>query len=87
VTITNLRPSFFESEVQKWIANDRQNYQDWRYSESIKNYNWMIEELHKMYDIADPFMRLRICSALKQSKKELTKIQADYEKFKRAQLK
>jgi hypothetical protein len=44
----------------------------------------MIKELHKMYDSnTDQFMRSRIQSALKQTKRELTKIQTQYDKFKR----
>jgi hypothetical protein len=72
------------SEVEKWIMNERQNFEDWRYKHTINNYNTMIAELHKMYDSnTDGFMRSRIQSTLKQSKRELAKLQIQYEKFKR----
>jgi hypothetical protein len=63
--------------------NDEHNYQQWRYQETINNYNWIIAELHKMQDIADPLMGVRIEMELKKAKKELAKIQTDYNIFKR----
>jgi hypothetical protein len=57
-----------------------------RYLDSINVYSSIIEEFQKLYDktpVTDRFIRARIQSGIKKSKRELAKTQAEYEMFKK----
>ena len=77
------------SEVQEWyyrMMNDLEYFERWRHIDTINDYNSIIEEFQKLYEqtpVANHFARARIISGMKQSKKELAKTQAEYEKFKK----
>jgi hypothetical protein len=59
--------------------NDPDEFEMFRYIDSIIVYKSVIEEFQKLYEqtpASDHFIRARILSGMKQSKRELTKTQA-----------
>ena len=76
-------------EVKEWcfrLMNDPEYFEKWRYIDTINDYNNLIEEFRKLYDntpTTNHFMRARILSGLKKSKRDLAKTQAEYEMFKK----
>jgi hypothetical protein len=77
------------SEAQEWyfrLMNDPNYFENWRYIDTINDYSNIIEEFQKLYEqtpASDRFMRARIQSGMKQSKRELAKTIAEYEIFKK----
>jgi hypothetical protein len=77
------------TEAEEWcfrLMNDPEYFEKWRYVDTINDYKSIIEEFQKLYDqtpVTDRFMRARIQSGLKQSKRNLAKTQAEYEMFKK----
>jgi hypothetical protein len=66
--------------------NDPEYFEKERYIDSINVYSSIIEEFQKMYDktpTADRTARTKILNGMKQSKRELAKVQAGYEVFKK----
>jgi hypothetical protein len=76
-------------EVQEWyyrLVSDPEYFETWRYKDTINAYMSIIEEFQKQYEqtpATDHFMRTRIQSGLKQSKRDLEKTMAEYEVFKK----
>jgi hypothetical protein len=57
-----------------------------RFIDSVNVYNSIIEEFQKLYDktpVTDHSTRAKILNGMKQSKRDLAKIQAEYEMFKK----
>jgi hypothetical protein len=77
------------SEAQEWyfrLMNDPEQFEKERYIDSINVYNSIIEEFQKLYDetaATDHSIRAKILSGMKQSKQDLSEIQAEYEMFKK----
>jgi hypothetical protein len=77
------------TEAQEWcfrLMNDPEYFEKWRYKHTIGGYNNLIAEFQKLYEqtpASDHFIRARILSGMKQSKRELAKTQAEYEIFKK----
>jgi ElaB/YqjD/DUF883 family membrane-anchored ribosome-binding protein len=66
--------------------NDPNQFEKERYIDTINDYNNVIEELEKLYEqtpMIDHYMRARIQSGLKESKRELARTQDGYDKFKK----
>jgi hypothetical protein len=66
--------------------NDPEQFEKWRYKDTINDYSSLIAEFQKLYEntpAADRFIRARILSGIKKSKRDLAKTQAEYEMFKR----
>jgi hypothetical protein len=66
--------------------NDPEYFEKWRYIDSINVYSSVIEELQKLYEqtpVTNHTARATIQSGMKQTKRELAKNQAEYEKFKK----
>jgi hypothetical protein len=61
------------------------NWEKFRYIDSIETYNNIIEDLQKQYKqtpVTERYTRARILSTMKRAEKELTKTKAEYDKFK-----
>jgi hypothetical protein len=77
------------TEVQEWcfgLMNDPEYFEKWRYKDTINDYNSLIAEFQKLYEqtlTTNHFMRARIQSGMKKSKRDLAKTQAEYEIFKK----
>jgi hypothetical protein len=59
--------------------NDPDEFEMFRYIDSINVYKSLIEEFQKLYEqtpASDHFIRARILNGMKKSKRELTKTQA-----------
>jgi hypothetical protein len=75
------------SEAQEWcfrLMNDPNRFEEWRYIDTINDYNSIIDQFQKLYEqtpATDRFARARILSGMKQSKIELAKTQAEYKTF------
>ena len=68
------------------LMNDPEYFEQWRFKDTIDNYNMILEELEKHYDqtpVTNRYTRSRILSTMKRAQRDLEKIQADYEQFKR----
>jgi hypothetical protein len=66
--------------------NDPEYFERWRYIDTINDYSNLIAEFQKLYEqtpATDRFDRARILNGMKQSKMELAKTLAEYEKFKK----
>jgi hypothetical protein len=76
-------------EVQEWcyrMMNDPEYFEKFRFKDTINDYNSIIEEFQKQYEqtpASDRFMRAKIISGLRQSKRDLAKTLAGYDKFKK----
>jgi hypothetical protein len=76
-------------EVEEWcfrLMNDPEYFEKWRYIDSISVYNSVIEQFQKLYEqtpASDHFIRARILSGMRKSKRDLAKTQAEYEIFKK----
>jgi hypothetical protein len=77
------------SEAEEWyfrLMNDPKQFEKERYIDSINVYNSIIEEFQKLYDKIPATDRLagdEILDGMEQSKRDLAKIQAEYEIFKK----
>ena len=75
------------TEAQEWcfrLMNDPEYFKRWRYTDNINAYNSIIEEFQKLYEktpVTDRFVRARILTGMKKSKRDLAKTMADYEIF------
>jgi hypothetical protein len=68
------------------MMNHPDEWEKFRYIDSINVYSSVIEELEKLYDqtpVTQRYTRARIRSGIKQSQRELTKTLAEYEMFKK----
>jgi hypothetical protein len=67
--------------------NDPEYFERWMYIEdNIDAYNSIIEEFEKLYEqtpVTQCCAHARILSGMKQSKRELAKTLAEYDKFKK----
>jgi predicted DNA-binding protein YlxM (UPF0122 family) len=66
--------------------NDPKQFEKERYVDTIDVYNSIIEEFQKLYQktpISDHIVRAEILDGIKQSKRDLAKIHAEYEMFKK----
>jgi hypothetical protein len=67
------------------MMNDPEYFEKWRFKDTINDYNMIIKEFEKLYEqtpATDRYVRARIISGLKKSKRDLAKTQAEYDKFK-----
>ena len=77
------------SEVQKWyfrLMNDPEQFEKEAFIDGINTMNRVINEFQKMYEgtsATDHILRMKILKGMEQSKITLSKIQADYEMFKK----
>ena len=68
------------SEAEEWsfrLMNDPEQFEKWRYIDTINEYNILIAEFQKLYDntpTTNHFMRARIQSGMKKSKTDLQKL-------------
>jgi tRNA nucleotidyltransferase/poly(A) polymerase len=75
-------------EVQEWcyrMMNDPEYFEKWRFKDTIRDYNSIIEEFEKLYEqtsASDHFIRARSLGGIKGAQIELAKTQAEYDKFK-----
>ena len=68
------------------LMNGPEYFEKWRYKDTINDYNNLIEEFQKLYEktpASDRFIRARIQSGMRKSKRDLVKTQAEYDKFKK----
>jgi transposase len=78
-----------DPKVQEWcyrLMNDPNQYERWRYTDTIRDYSSIIAGLQKQYDktpASDHLARARILSGMKRAKTELTNTLAEYEMFKK----
>ena len=65
--------------MQEWcyrMMNDPEYFERWRYTDSINDYNSIIEEFEKLYEqtpTTDRYARARIISGMKRSRKQSNK--------------
>jgi hypothetical protein len=77
------------SEAQKWyfrLLNDPEQFEKEAFIDGIITMNRIINEFQKMYEETSPtdhILRMKILDVMEQSKRTLSKIQADYELFKK----
>jgi hypothetical protein len=77
------------SEVQKWyfrLMNDPEQFEKEAFIDGINTMKRVINEFQKMYEgtsATDHILRMKILNGMEQSKITLSKIQADYEMFKK----
>jgi|SRR5919198_3865050 hypothetical protein len=80
-------------EAQEWcyrMMNDPNEWEKFRYKDTIDDYNSVIEHSQKLYNetpvtakAANPIMRARCLSNMKRAQRELAEIQAEYDIFKK----
>ena len=76
------------TEAQEWyfrLMNDPKQFEKERYVDTIDVYNSIIEEFQKLYQktpVSDRLVR-EILDGIEQSKRDLAKIHAEYEMFKK----
>ena len=66
--------------------NDPKQFEKERYVDTIDVYNSIIEEFQKLYQktpVSDRLTRNEILDGIEQSKRDLAKIHAEYEMFKK----
>jgi hypothetical protein len=77
------------SEAEGWyfrLMNDPKQFERERFIDSINVFNSIIEEFQKLYEktpATDRLVRDKILDGIEQSERELSKIQAEYEIFKK----
>jgi hypothetical protein len=77
------------AEAQEWcfhLMNGPEYFEKWRYKDTINDYNSLIQEFQKLYQntpTTNHFIRARILSGMKKSKRDLAEIQTEYEMFKK----
>jgi hypothetical protein len=77
------------SEAQEWyfrLMNDPKQFEKERFIDSINVFNSIIKEFQKLYKktpATDHLVRAEIINGIEQSKRDLSKIQAEYEMFKK----
>jgi hypothetical protein len=67
-------------------VNDPNEFDKLRYIDTINDYNNLIAEFQKLYEqtpTTNHFIRARILSGMKKSKRDLAKTRAEYEIFKK----
>jgi hypothetical protein len=78
-----------DPEAAEWyypMMNDPTEWEKFRYKDAIDDYNMIIAECQKMYDmtpVPSRLVRVRLLSIIKRAERDLAKVQADYDKFKR----
>jgi hypothetical protein len=74
-------------EVQEWcyrMMNDPNQWEKWRYIDTLYDYNNIIAELQKLYEqtpVTNRFIRARCLNGIKRTHRELAKTQSAYEYF------
>jgi hypothetical protein len=67
--------------------NDPEYFEQWRFKDTIDDYNMIIAECQKLYDnnsnTEDRFIRDKSVSTIKRAQRELAKTQAEYDIFKK----
>jgi hypothetical protein len=66
--------------------NDPEYYERWFYKDAIDDYNMIIRECRKVYDetpVPNRLTRATCLSTIKRAERDLAKVQAEYDKFKR----
>jgi hypothetical protein len=66
--------------------NNPNEFEKWRYIDTINEYNILIAEFQKIYEntpAPDRFIHARIQSGMKKSKRDLAKTQTENEIFKK----
>jgi hypothetical protein len=66
--------------------NDPKQFEKERYVDTIDVYNSIIEEFQKLYQktpVSDRLTRVKTLDGIEQSKRDLAKIHAEYEMFKK----
>ena len=67
------------TEAQEWcfrLMKDPEYFEKWRYKDTINDYSNLIAEFQKLYEhtpTTNRFMRARIRSGMKKSKRDLAK--------------
>jgi hypothetical protein len=78
-----------DPDVATWmyrLMNDPEYYERWFYKDAMDDYNMIIAECQKMYDmtpVPSRLVRSRLRSTIKRAERDLAKVQAEYDKFKR----
>ena len=78
-----------DPDVAEWVyrmMNSTHEWEKFRYTDTINNYNMILEELEKHYEqtpVTQRYTRARIRNAIKRAERDLAKALADYEEFKR----
>ncbi|MFL6458654.1 MAG: hypothetical protein ACJ71G_17025 [Nitrososphaeraceae archaeon] len=79
----------YRTEAEEWyfrLMNDPKQFEKERYINAIDVYNSIIEEFQKLYEktpASDRLTRVKILDGIEQSKRDLAKIHAEYETFKK----
>jgi hypothetical protein len=77
------------SEAQEWHfrpMNDPEQYEREAFVDRINEINFAIKEFEKLYDkasVTDHLFRAKVLKEIERSKKTLSKIQNEYEMFKK----
>jgi hypothetical protein len=77
-----------DPNVATWVyrlMNDPEYYEQFRYKDTINNYNMLLGEFEKRYEqtpVTQRLTRATIRSAIKRAERELVKALAEYDKFK-----
>ena len=77
-----------DPDVESWhyrLMHDPEFFEKFRYLDSIDDYHMIIEEFQRLYDQAgatNHYIRARSLKGLNAAKRDLAKIQAEYELFK-----
>jgi hypothetical protein len=75
-------------EIHEWcyrMINDPDYWEEWRYIDTIDDYNMIIDEFQKSYEqtpVTQRYTRARILSGMKRAKRYLAETIAEYDKFK-----
>jgi hypothetical protein len=77
------------SEAQEWyfhLMNDPDQYEKETFVDHINEINFIIKEFGKLYErspVTDHLFRAKVLKQIERSKRTLSKIQAEYEMFKK----
>ena len=76
-------------EVAEWVyrmMNDPEHFEQWRFKDTIDDYNMIIEECQKLYDntpVTNRLTRATCLSTIKRAERDLEKTLVEYDKFKK----
>jgi hypothetical protein len=77
MTVIDDKKRHRRTEPREWcfrLMNDPEYFKKWRYFDTINDYNDLIAEFQKLYErtpASDRFIRARIQSGMKKSKRDL----------------
>jgi hypothetical protein len=78
-----------EAEAKKWnfyLMNDPEQYEKETFVDRINELNFIIKEFQKLYEktlVTDHLFRAKVQKEIEHSKRILSKVQAEYEIFKK----